>query len=71
MKIDEIWEFDNGISYDLCRIVREEPTTAIHALTGHSVKSAYLVRSDAEGWKKVGDAPKPLTFTPKMPNAKT
>ncbi len=71
MKIDEIWEFDNGIAYDLCRIVREEPPTAIHALMGHSVKGAYLLREDAEGWTKVGSATKPLTFTPKIPNAKT
>ncbi len=71
MKIDEIWEFDNGIAYDLCRIVREEPVTAIHAQAGHSVKSAYLIRADSEGWTKVGEATKPLTFTPKIPNVKT
>lgn len=70
MKVNEIWEFDNGIAYDLCRIVREEPVTAIHAQTGQSVKSACLLRSDAEGWTKIGDAVKPLTFTPKMPHAK-
>ncbi len=65
MKLDEIWEFDNGIAYDLCRIVREEPLTAIHAQAGHSVKSAYLIRLDADGWIKVGKATKPLTFNVK------
>ena len=70
MKLNEIWEFDNGIAYDLCRIVREEPPTVIHALTGSSAKSAYLIRSDAPGWSKVGEASKPLTFTPNMPKTK-
>ncbi len=71
MKIDEIWEFDNGIAYDLCRIVRAEPPIAIHASRGLSVKGAYLINSDAPGWTKVGEAKKPLTFTPKIPNVKT
>lgn len=70
MKVDEIWQFDNGLAYDLCRIVREEPPTAIHAITGVSVKSAYLVRPDAEGWSKVGEATEPLTFAPKLPKPK-
>jgi len=70
MKIDEIWEFDNGIAYDLCRIVREEPVTAIHSGTGQSVKGAYLIRADAEGWTKVGQATRSLSFQPKLPNVK-
>ena len=69
MKLNEIWEFDNGIAYDLCRIVRENPPTAIHSVIGTSVKSAYLIRADAEGWRKVGEAVTPLTFVPKIPKS--
>ena len=59
MKLNEIWEFDNGIAYDLCRIVREEPPTGIHK------GGTFLIRADAEGWRLVGKSTIPLTFTPK------
>lgn len=66
MKLNQIWEFDNGVAYDLCRIVSENPVAAIHS-SGQSPKGAYLLRTDAEGWKCVGLAYAPLTFKPTIP----
>lgn len=66
MKVNEIWEFDNGSAYDLCRIVSEKPLTGMH-----NGGETYLICKDAEGWRKIGEATDPLTFTPRLPNVKT
>lgn len=64
MKIGEIWEFDNGLAYGLCRIVSEKPLAAIRG----GCTGAYLIREDAEGWRLIGRG-EPLTFQVRIPAA--
>jgi hypothetical protein len=70
MELNEIWEFDNGSAYDLCRIVSVNPPAAIHAQTNSPIKSAYLINPAAPGWRKIGKAAQSLSFKFVMPKTK-
>lgn len=69
MKVGQIWEFDNGIAYTLCRIVRvtNDGVWAISSQAAHtSCRSAFAIRPSVEGWRLVGQATTDLTFEGKI-----
>lgn len=69
MNVGEIWEFDNGIAYTLCRIVRvtDDEVWAISSQSDYNnCRSAFAIRPDAEGWRLVGQATTDLTFEGKI-----